>query len=296
MTELTSDIENVLIQIATPWGTGFGFYLHDNNLIVTDLSMVDGALEMVVSGKLFPKTLTKRLFADSQNNLAFIEAPEGIFLPKVDLTDIYSAADFDEKYRLLCSIDLLKKIVNKYKEFNGAFVVACPECANFITTENINDNCCSDCGVQIPKEIFDGKQYQPSATGKKIEEIIGKLNYEVPITRIGKNYWEIDEGSALICIEHNTDKRFVKAYAVLCKLSEKKVGSIYEYLLKENNYLKGLSFSVVEQEVLLSMMHVSEDDLHIESAIRLFKSLLNKADDYDDVLIEMGAMPLHDED
>ena len=133
-------------------------------------------------------------------------------------------------------------------------------------------------------------------SAEKIEEVISKLNYEVAISRMAYNYWEIDEGSALICIKYNEKERFINAYAVLCKLPEQNIGTIYEYLLKENNYLKGLSFSVVGEEVLLSMMHISEQDLHVNSAVRLFKSLFNKADDYDDILIEMGAISLNGEE
>ncbi len=296
MTELSSDIDNVIVQIATPWGGGMGFYLYDYNLIVARLSEIHQAKEMVIKGKLFPKTITKRLYIDSIHNLVFLEAPEGVFLPKVDIEDINLFTESGESPEYTFELDSLKKALDKYKQYTGVFVLACSNCSAFITEENINDYCCPDCGAQVSREVFDGKKYEPSSTGVKIEEIIRKLNYEVAIARIDQNYWEIDEGSALICVKNDVDEQFVKAYAVLCKLPKEKTGSIYEYLLKENNYLKGLSFSVVGEEVILSVMHISEEDLHVNSAVRLFKSLFNKADDYDDILIEMGAIPLHSDE
>jgi len=291
--KLYNEFKNVLIQIATPWSTGTGFYVNDYNIVVTSFHATRGAREMVISGKLFPKTMARLLYADSANKLAFVEAPEGVLLPKVDLANINL---FNENQGFNFSLEYLKKALDKYQQYKGKFVMVCSNCSTFITKENIIDFCCPDCGTKVPIDVFNGKKYKPSPTGKKIEEIIRKLNYEVPIARIGKDFWEIEEGSALICIKHDVDNRYVKAYAVLCKLPKENIGSIYEYLLKENNYLKGLSFSVIKNEILLSMMHISEEDLHINSAIRLFKTLFNKADDYDDILIEMGASPLDSEE
>lgn len=361
MSELYSDFKNAIIQIATPWGTGTGFYLYDYNLIVTNLNVTHGAKEMIISGNHFPKTMTKLLYADPMYDLAFIEAPESVLLSKVKLGNIALLNEGDpvtaigqpyglsftvtkgviskvkgnrhgkdfiqidaainsgnsggplinekneivgvnssiadgEKLGFALPVDYLKQALDEYVQYADKFVLRCTSCSNIITEENIENYYCPDCGTQIHKEVFDGKKYIPSSAGEKIEEIIAKLNYEVSIARVGQNFWEIEDGSAIIHINYDVDSRYVKAYAVLCKLPKENIGSIYEYLLKENNYLKGLSFSVVQQDILLSMMHIFEEDLHVHSAVRLFKSLFNKADDYDDILIEMGAIPLHDEE
>ena len=362
MSELYSDIKNAIIQIATPFGIGTGFYLHDYKLIVTNLHLTSGLNEVVIKGNHFPKTMASVIYRDHIYDLAFIEAAESVLLAKLKLGNIDSinegdsvtaigqafgsefsatksvikklrvnieAKDFiqieasinsqnngglliNEKNEIIgvnnfnmtegkvpgcaLSVNHLKKTLEEYKPLLGKFALRCNSCSNIITDENIENYTCKKCGTKIEKEDFDGKKYSPPPGCEKIEEIIRKLNYEVPIARIGQNYWEIEEGSALICINYDAENKYIKAYAVLCKLPRNNIGSIYEYLLKENNYLKGLSFSVLNQEILLSMMYISEEDLHVHSAIRLFKSLFNKADDYDDILIEMGAVPLQEEE
>ncbi len=362
MNKLYADIKNAIIQIASPLGIGTGFYLHDYNLIVTNLHITNRLKEVVISGNHFPKTMALVLFRDPIHDLAFIEAPESVLLSKLKLGNIdslnegdsitligqafglnYSATkgvvsklktninnkDFIQTDALINSennggplineeneiigvnnscisedkihgfalpVDYLKKTLKDYKPFMGNFALRCNSCSGIITYENVEDYTCHNCDAQIAKEDFDGKKHSLSPTGIKIEEIIRKLNYEVPIARVGQNFWEIEEGSALICINYDSYSGYIKAYAVLCKLPKENIGGIYEYLLKENNYLKGLSFSVLNREITLSMMYISEEDLHVHSAIRLFKSLFNKADDYDDILIEMGAITLQEEE
>jgi serine protease Do len=193
-------------------------------------------------------------------------------------------------------VSSLKQSLKDYKDCMGKFALRCPSCSNIITEEEVSNYYCPCCGDKIPKEEFDGKKYIPSSTGEKIEEIISKLNYDVRIARVGYNFWELEEGSAIIRISYNEETNYVLAYTVLCKLPKQNISAIYEYLLKENNYLKGLSFSVMQQDIILSMMHIYEGDLHIETGAQLFKSLIRKADDYDDILIDMGALPLNNED
>ena len=47
----------VIIQIATPAGTGTGFYLKDYNLIVTNDHVVRGNSEAAVSGKVLKRMM-----------------------------------------------------------------------------------------------------------------------------------------------------------------------------------------------------------------------------------------------
>ena len=64
--EATIDIyKNAIIQIATPWGTGTGFYLKDTNIIVTNRHVTEGAKEVVISGKQFKKRISQVIFSDS---------------------------------------------------------------------------------------------------------------------------------------------------------------------------------------------------------------------------------------
>jgi len=362
MADLYEKFKDAVIQIATPWGSGTGFYLHDNDLIVTNRHVTNGAREVVISGSNFPKTISHVVFSDPSYDLAFLEAPLNINLAKISLGEIEKVNEGDEiiaighPYGLKFTatrgivskakrnwngqdyiqidaainpgnsggplineqekiigvntfivsdgnslgfalpVNSLKQSLRDYEDYKGQFAIRCSSCSNIITTEKVNNYYCPSCGDEISKEEFDGKKYIPSSAGEKIEEIIAKLNYDVRIARVGHNFWEIEEGSAIIRIIYNPETAHVIAYAVLCKLPKQNISAIYEYLLKENNYLKGLSFSTIQQDIILSMMHIYEEDLHIETGAHLFKSLINKADEYDDILIDMGALPLNNEE
>lgn len=362
MPEIYEKFKDAIIQIATPWGTGTGFFLHEYNLIVTNRHVTNDAKEVVISGRNFPKTISRLMFSDPSFDLAFLEAPAHIHLAKINLGEIDTVEEGDEiiaighpyglkftatrgivskakrkwndKYYIQIDaainpgnsggplinnnfkiigvntfiisegsnlgfalpVNSLKQSLNDYKGFSGEYALRCSSCSNIIKTEDVQNYYCPCCGYQIHKEEIDGKKYIPSSAGKKIEEIISNLNYDVRIARIGQNFWEIEEGSAIIRINYDQETNHILAYAVLCKLPKKNIGTIYEYLLKENNYLKGLSFSVIQQDIILSMMHIYEEDLHIHTGTQLFKLLFNKADVYDDILIDMGALPLNKDD
>lgn len=80
--EIIENYKAVIIQIATSFGTGTGFYVKDFNLIVTNDHVVKESAEAVISGIKFPKVSSPVLFYDQKYDLAFIKTPEGIDLPE----------------------------------------------------------------------------------------------------------------------------------------------------------------------------------------------------------------------
>ena len=66
--------------------------------------------------------------------------------------------------------------------------------------------------------------------------------------------------------------------------------------MKENDSLEGLSFSVMQQDIVLTAMQIYDADLIIETGIQLFKRLFDKADKYDDVLVNMDCIPFSEEE
>lgn len=80
--EIIENYKSVIIQIATSFGTGTGFYVKDFNLIVTNDHVVKESAEAVISGIKFPKVSSPVLFYDQKYDLAFIKTPEGIDLPE----------------------------------------------------------------------------------------------------------------------------------------------------------------------------------------------------------------------
>ena len=86
MSDITDLYKDIVIQIATPYGTGTGFYLKNDNIFVTNNHVVKGSSEVIISGKSFDKTLTEVLFNDPVYDLAFLKVPENVSLSEVGLS------------------------------------------------------------------------------------------------------------------------------------------------------------------------------------------------------------------
>ena len=71
--------------------------------------------------------------------------------------------------------------------------------------------------------------------------------------------------------------------AVLCDLPKTNIKAVYEFLLRQNNELEGLTFSVKGQEVVLSLI-IYDRYLSRQSGLEMFQRLFKKADDYDNIL------------
>ncbi len=354
--------KEVIIQIATPWGTGTGFFVKEYDLIVTNRHVIAGAIEVVISGKNLKKVIANVLFTDPVYDLAFLSVPESANFKDVKLSApgddvhegdkiiamghpyglrftatqgiiskakrLWNGTDYiqvdaainpgnsggpliDEDNKVIgvntfiiadgvnlgfaLPVNYLKETYKAYKELGSQISTRCPACKNVVAKIDVQSDYCPNCGQKIYENEFEAKPYLPSSAGKKIDEIITKLGYDVRLTRIGFNFWEIEEGSALIKVSYNPNTRYVLAWAVLCKLPKSNIAAIYEFLLKENYKLKGLSFSVMQQDIAITAMQIFDQDLNIETGTDLFKRLFKKADDYDDALIDMGAVPLAEE-
>lgn len=85
--------KNVVVQIATPLGTGTGFYLKEYNVIVTNNHVIADSPDIVISGRNFPKTLTSALYVDPLFDLAFLKAPDNVDFPAVSVETIKEAVE-----------------------------------------------------------------------------------------------------------------------------------------------------------------------------------------------------------
>ena len=90
MAEELSDIidlyRDVLIQIATPYSTGTGFYLREHHIIITNEHVIRGNRQVVITGRHIKRQLVRVLFFDIKYDLAFLSPPQEM-LPKVMLAD-----------------------------------------------------------------------------------------------------------------------------------------------------------------------------------------------------------------
>jgi serine protease Do len=87
MQAIIETFQKVVIQIATPYGAGTGFYLADFQLIITNYHVVAGCRQVAISGKHFKKNLAEVVFINVGKDLAFIQIPATIDydFPKVEL-------------------------------------------------------------------------------------------------------------------------------------------------------------------------------------------------------------------
>jgi serine protease Do len=94
--EIIEAFKPAIIQIATRTGSGTGFYMKEFDLIVTNEHVVGAAAEVTISGKSFPKTISRVWYIDKKHDLAFLQPPKNIELPVLQLGDYTLLKDGDE--------------------------------------------------------------------------------------------------------------------------------------------------------------------------------------------------------
>lgn len=189
----------------------------------------------------------------------------------------------------------LEQAFEDYRRFEGQKALRCNSCHQVIAKDSLDNGYCSNCGQRLDKDVYSFSPFEPVGTIATIENIISNLGRDVRLARCGNATWEIEQGSARIRIIYNQTSRFIVADATLCRLPRQNISDCYAYLLEENHDSEGLVFSVNNNDILLSLL-IFDEDLSLESATAMFSRLLQKADDYDDVLINRyGALPVEKE-
>jgi len=343
--------EEVIIQIATPYSTGTGFYLKSADLIVTNEHVVRGNKYCVIAGKNFEKQIADVLYIDIKYDLSFIKAPIGQNMPGITTGNTETIDEgekviaighpFDLKYTATQGIissllhheeevsyiqhdaalnpgnsggplvdtnghvigintfifqngnsigfslpvSYLNKCINEFKKGNGARGVRCPSCKHVIFESAESDSkYCPVCGAGIVM-ISKIEEYEPYGVTNTVEEIITKMGYPVALTRKGPNTWSIKNGSANVNISYYEKTGLLVGDVYLCTLPENKISDLYYYLLKENYSLEGLTLSIREQDIILSLL-IYDQYINAETMYRLFRNLLKTADRYDNILVE----------
>ncbi len=351
MQEIIEKYRNVVIQIATPYSKGTGFYLKDYDLIVTNQHVVSGNREVVIDGAVINRQMVAVIYVDQKHDLAFLESPKetmesGISLgleKKMKNGDRILAIGhpFGLKYTSTQGIisntmhelhnvnyyqhdaalnpgnsggpllDMDGRIVgvNTFVIRNGentgfslpisylqatledfvkkdGIAVRCSSCSNIVVEEKKNGKYCPFCGTKI---TFPSQEepYEPLGVSKTIESLLIKAGHDVRLSRRGPNNWEIQEGSARISITYHEKSGLIIGDAFLCNLPKVNIKPIYQYLLKQNYEVEGLTFSVNPngQEIILSLL-IYDRYLNLETGLQLFKHLFEKADHFDNILVE----------
>ncbi len=85
-----------VIQIATPFSTGTGFYLKEYDLIVTNEHVVRDNKEVVIDGDTFEKQIVEVCYVDPKYDLAFLHAPNKHEMPELKLGNFEQIKEGDQ--------------------------------------------------------------------------------------------------------------------------------------------------------------------------------------------------------
>lgn len=350
-TEILKFFEDIIVQIATPYSTGTGFYLHNHNIIVTNEHVVRDNRMVVVAGKSFEKQLVPVLYLDSSIDIAFIAPPSGHDMQIAELEESDTQRDGDKvlavghpfglKYSATQGIvssmyqnesgisylqhdaalnlgnsggplintsgkvigvntfiiengnnigfalpaSYLIKTIREFEKGKGLAGVRCQACLHVVfESQQTVIRYCPHCGKKITM-ISAIEDYEPFGITKIIEEVLDESGFHVALSRRGPDNWEISKGSIRIRIAYYEKNGLITADVTLCTLPDNQLKELYQFLLKENYRIEGLSFSVNEQDIMLSLL-IFDQYLHKDTLKKLFSHLIHTADEYDDLLEE----------
>jgi len=182
------------------------------------------------------------------------------------------------------------------KKERKSVIIKCPSCKNLIKEEDIIHDYCPECGVKLEVAKLRRKGYKPTGATKLIEDILTALDINVTLARRSQSAWRIDEGSARIDINYY-ENGIIIGDTKLCGIPRENIDAIYDYLLRENDKLSYLQFSINENSIYLSYLIV-DSSLTLDEGKVAFQRLIKYSDKYDDILInEYGAIAQkHDEE
>jgi len=78
--DIIDSVRDLVIQIATPYSTGTGFYLKSANLIITNEHVIRENKRVVIKGKDIPKQICDVVYMDPRYDLAFLAPPKDVEL------------------------------------------------------------------------------------------------------------------------------------------------------------------------------------------------------------------------
>ena len=187
-------------------------------------------------------------------------------------------------------VKYLIKTIEEFKSSGDNIGTRCFSCSNLVFENEQNGKYCPNCGskIKLPSEV---DEYEPLGITKTIEDILVDTGHRVQLARRGPFNWEIEQGSAKISISYYEKTGLIIGDAYLCNLPLKDIKPLYEFLLRQNYENEALTFSVKGQNIVLSLF-IYDRYLNKETGVKLIKHLFEKADYYDNILVEnYGAIP-----
>ncbi|MEM6396847.1 MAG: serine protease [Bacteroidota bacterium] len=175
--------------------------------------------------------------------------------------------------------------LNEFRAGDSRRATRCDHCQklNFESGDQDHSHCIN-CGhpIRLPSQVA---YYRAEGIQATIEDIIQASGHDPRLTRQGPNLWQISHGSARIMVSYHEDSGLLTGDAHLCQLPEAHEPDFFEYLLRQNYELEHLTFSTRGRDVILSLL-IFDRYLNKETALPRIKHLMERADYYDNVLVE----------
>jgi len=182
------------------------------------------------------------------------------------------------------------KSIEDYQAVGQRIATRCKEC-QLIATVDLKFSQCKDDSAKL--FATDYPKYEAKGVSRTIEGLIKRLGHEAATSRRGPNHWALIEGSATIYLSYYEPRGYILGDAFLCSLpkdNSKVTEQIYQFLLQQNYQIKGLTFSISDNDIVLSLI-IYDRHLNTDTAIELLQTLLECADYYYNVLVEQyGAV------
>lgn len=341
--------KGAVIEIATPFSIGTGFFLKNENLIITNEHVVRNNKEVVIDGKGLQRVVSPVIYLDPKYDLAFIKSPEIHTLADIHLGDSSIVVEGDQvlavghpfglKYTATQGIisntlhqqddiqyiqhdaalnpgnsggplvnvngeiigvntfiikdgqnigfslpsQYLLDSIKDFRKGENPVAVRCDSCSNLVFEPNKEKKYCPFCGARI-RMISEIEDYEPKGIRRILEESISKLGFDIKLTRRGPYNWEIIKGSAKILLSYHEESGMIAGDAFLASLPKENIKAIYEFILQQNYYLKGLVLGVRKNDIVLSFV-VFDQYSKQEFLDRLIQRLIQTADEFDDLLV-----------
>ncbi|MEM8907512.1 MAG: serine protease [Bacteroidota bacterium] len=186
-------------------------------------------------------------------------------------------------------VHYLLETIKAYKAGDDPIAARCTNCSTMVFARTQKNDRCPNCGssIVLPSSI---PPFEPFGVAKTIEDMLVTSGHRVELSRRGPSNWEIKEGSAHINISYHEQSGLIIGDAYLCSLPPENIKPLYEFLLKQNYEIEGLTFSVKGQDIVLSLL-IYDRYLNVDTGVKLFSKLFAKADYYDNILVDnFGAV------
>jgi serine protease Do len=187
-------------------------------------------------------------------------------------------------------ISHVMKSMEEYQATKHRIATRCLEC-KLVASPDSEFSHCNGC---TSSKLFpsDYPVYEAEGISRTIENLIKAIGHQPNLSRKGSNHWALVKGSATIYLSYYEPSGYILGDAFLCSLPKerKAVENIYQFLLQQNYLIKGLTFSIQENDIVLSLI-IYDRHLNTNTALELLQTLLERADYYDNILVEQyGAI------